>query len=398
MAEKVKNNQAEKINTKPVQPKKEGQNIIKVVVLAVLVVAVSVAAWFSLSYVMKQGSMVSFEDELRFLIYVVVSLSVLGAVLVTGFMLIRSKLVLFLVSLFSGLTPLLFFHVFPYILIVPLLLILGFFIYGNRVQYEVKTRIRFSTVLTAHSGLKLLIFFCIIAVTITYYLTVNAFYQEESGKILTTIIESSVDATNKVLPLKFAGYNPDKTLDEFLVENMSKLTAELSKQMSGGEEGVGNETASQEQVDQMLKEIRGAIERGEVKEEELPQEVRQALNGASFDPEQIQEQIYSGMIKQQVTKSREEMAKQLGIEVNGGEKMSEVVSAIIRKYTMQFLGPYQQYITPIMALSLLLVLWVLSPIFRLLIMFLSLILISLLKLFKFVKVVKETREVDVVKL
>lgn len=399
MAEKkVKNNEAEKIKAKPVQPKKDSQSLVKVIILAVLTVAVSVAAWYSLSYVMKQGSMVSFGDELKFLIYVIVSISVFGAVLVTGFILIQSKLALFLVSFFSGLAPLLFFRVFPYILIVPLLLILGFFIYSNQVRYEVKTRVRFSAVSAAHSGLKLLVIFCILAVTLTYYLTVNAFYQEEGGEILSVIIESSVNATNKVLPLKFAGYDPNKTLDEFLMENMSKLTSELSKQTSVGEEGLGGEVVSQEQVDQMLNEIRGAIERGEVGEEELPQEVRQALAGGSVDPEQIQEQIFSGMIEQQVAKSREEMAKKLDIEVTGEEKMFEVVSRIIRKYTLQFLGPYEQYITPIMALSLLLILWVLSPIFRLLILFLSIILISFLKLFRFVRVVKETKEVDVVKI
>ena len=386
---------AEKVTEQQKQdkPKKEHGHPAKVWPLAGLTVAISIAGWHALSRVMGGEQLSSLVGEVFDLAYALVAIGVFCAFFALFALFIKRRWMVFLIGLLASLAPLIFFSVSPLILVVPLILFLGTILYSHQMHYEAKTRIKFSSVQSVNHGLKVFVLFLILAITIVYYVNTTALYRERGEEALGAMIDSAVNTTNKVLPLKFAGYDPEKTVDDFMFDNMMRLTADLEEGMPFSEE-----PAEEEQLDQMLDELRSAIEKGEVVEQDLPEEVKQALAGGAVNAADIKEQLFEEVFREQIAKSRNDLAERLGVEVSGDEPMSQVISKIIRKYALEYLGPYQKYITPIMSLSLLFMLYALSPIFRLIILLFSAILFSLFKVSKFVKVEKVKKEVDVLEL
>ena len=62
---------------------------------------------------------------------------------------------------------------------------------------------------------------------------------------------------------------------------------------------------------------------------------------------------------------RQAFNERLGIDAKGTEILSDVSMQIAQAQVDRFLGPYQKYLPPIMALSLFFLLGIFTPVFRL---------------------------------
>ncbi|MFH1535205.1 MAG: hypothetical protein ABIF80_04455, partial [Patescibacteria group bacterium] len=85
-------------------------------------------------------------------------------------------------------------------------------------------------------------------------------------------------------------------------------------------------------------------------------------------------------------------------EAEGTDTISSVIAKIIRKYAFQFLGPYEDFITPLLALSLFFALNIFSFVFHALINMLASSLFAILQVSKFVKINEEKKDVQIVTL
>ena len=96
----------------------------------------------------------------------------------------------------------------------------------------------------------------------------------------------------------------------------------------------------------------------------------------------------------QISKARDDFINSLEIDAKGTDKISDVIAMIIRKYALQFLGPYKNYITPLLALSLFFVLNIFSFVFHLLINAFANSIFAILKATKFVYIREEKKNVQ----
>lgn len=376
------------------KPSKEYGHPAKVSVLAVLTILVSIAAWHAWSVVFSIDTISDIREGLLKLIYVLVALCLFCALYSLSSLFIKRTWLVYLAGFLAALAPLIFFSVSALILVVPLLIFVGMIIYSMQIHYEIKSRIKFSPTLSIRHGLKMFMIFLSLAITIVYYINTTSLQRERGQEALDAMVDSAVNTANQVLSFKFTGYDPGKTVDDFLFDSMMKLTANFEEGLQLNQEPAQEE----EQLENMLDELRRSIEAAEINEADLPEDVKKALAGESMDAAEIRDQLFEEVFREQVQNSRAGLADRLDIEINGDDLMSEVIAKVVRKYAWDYLGPYQQYITPLMALSLFLLLYGLGPVFRLIILLFSVILFGLFKVSKFVRIEKVNKEVDVLKL
>ncbi len=103
------------------------------------------------------------------------------------------------------------------------------------------------------------------------------------------------------------------------------------------------------------------------------------------------------MIEEQIPKNRRQISEEIGFELSGREKMTEVILRASNNKINQLVAPYRNYIPIVFAFSLFLTLMAVSPLIRLLSIFFAFILFEILIAARFIKIEKVQREIEVVR-
>ncbi|MBU1951290.1 hypothetical protein KJ733_00055 [Patescibacteria group bacterium] len=388
------------LKVKKLKPKEMNKEA-KIVILGVVTVLASVLAWYSLSTVFNlewsSGSMPILQLLVRLIFPVVAFCLYLALISITATVVHREmvQLPIWILSSF----PLLFFFPFsPWLLVISLLQILIFVYYAHRIRTEVKARIKFSLLKTMRWGLGGVIVAIILSISLLYYFTTTNQERDSGREAIDSLIISTTNIANEIIPTQIKGYDPDKTLDQFIFEISAGVVEDISGQLNEElEDSFDNPKV--EEGTALIEELRSKVESGEVNIDLLPPEIRDNLYSDTLLTEDlVSSDIVQNVFQAQIADARDEFLKSMDIEAEGTDTISSVIAKIIRKYAFQFLGPYEDFITPLLALSLFFALNIFSFVFHALINMLASSLFAILQVSKFVKINEEKKDVQIVTL
>lgn len=370
----------------------------KIVILIILTILASIIAWQSLSTIfhlrLMDGSTFHWKSVIGSLIYPVIAFCIFLALTSITSVLVEKEWILLILFIVIGLPILLFFSFSTWILITILILAVGLIIYSLRIHHEEKERIKFSLSHTMKFGLGLVVTLLILSITMIYYSTISKNQEEQGKAAIDSAIEGSVDIINKILPARVRGYDPNMTLDEFLFRQM--LTAANTLGGKVGEE-VNNKKGEQPQG--LIAQIQAEIKSGKIDINQLPPEIREIITREDLKPEDLAAvPLIRSLFQNQIDQSRDQLLKSVEVQANGNETISDVITKIVRKYAFQFLGPFEKYLVPIMAISLFFTLLAFNLVFQALIRLIALIIFKILILIKFVVIKIEKKDVQTVTL
>lgn len=372
----------------------------KIIILAVATVLSSVVAWHSLSFAFSLELSDSFPivKVILSLLYPLVAFCSYLALVGLSAILIKNHWIRLGLWLVSSLPLLLFFPLSPWLLVITLLLIIDFVYFAARLRSELNSYVKFSLIKIMRWGLGLTVIGLILAIALTFYITTTVKQRDTGKEAIESLVESSTNLANQIIPSRFEGYDPEMTLDEFIFQISAgvaeDISGELNKQIQSS---FGN--PYQEDTDVLVEELRRKVESGEINEAMLPPEIRDNLYSEDLTTEDlISSQEVQILFQEQISNARDELLKNLGITASGSDKMSEVLTKIIRKYAFQFIGPYEKFITPLMAISLFFALSIFGFLYHALIKLIALIIFKILHVVDFVKIKEEKRNVQQVTL
>lgn len=104
------------------------------------------------------------------------------------------------------------------------------------------------------------------------------------------------------------------------------------------------------------------------------------------------------LIEEQIPVSRTELSRQVGFDISGNEKMTEIILRASNKKLNQFIAPYKSFMPLILAFSLFITLFAVSPIVKWLSIFTAFIIFKILVAVKFIKIEKIQKEVEIANL
>lgn len=373
----------------------------KIVILAAVTMIASIIAWHSLATVfnlnLPAGSF-PLTKVLIGLIYPVAAFCTFLALVSLCLVLVNRTLLLLGLFVLISWPVFLFFPFSPWLLVIALLQIVIFLYYSHRVHSEMKTFIKFSLTKTLRWGLGLVVTAIILSVSLIYYIVTTVDQRDTEKEAIDGLVESSTVMANRFLPNQIEGYNPDMTLDDFIFQISSgaieNISGELDKQV---QQSFGN--PMEENTEALVAELRRKVESGEIDETMLPPEIRANLYSETLTTDDlVSSDVIQGIFQEQINTARDELLKNLGIEASGSDKMSEVLAKIIRKYAFQFIGPYEKFINPLLAISLFFALSIFNFVFQALIKLIALVIFKLLRTVNFVEIKQEKRNADIVTL
>ncbi|MFA6391205.1 MAG: hypothetical protein WCW66_00435 [Patescibacteria group bacterium] len=371
----------------------------KSAVLGVLTVLASVLAWFSLSTVFNMewsGDNIPIVQILLRLIFPVVSFCFyLALVSITTILIQKEKIQLPIWTL-SSLPMLLFFPFSPWLLIISLLQILMFVYYAYRVHSEKKSRIKFNLYKIMHWGIGGVVVAMALSISLLYYITTTTEERDSGKEAIDSLILSTTNIANEVIPTQIEGYDPDKTLDQFILETSAGVVEDISGQLNKELEDTLDDPKVKE-GQALIDDLRSKVQSGEVDIKALPPEIRDNLYSDKLSADTlVSSSFVQSIFQEQINDARDEFMKSVGIEAQGSDKLSVVMAKIIRKYAFQFLGPYEDFITPLLALSLFFALNLFGFVFLTLINSFTSLIFRILSATKFVRIIQEKKDVDVV--
>jgi len=208
-----KNTLKETIAIQPA-PDKGSDPIGKIAVLMVLVMSSMALFWFALSrvFVGEGGIIARSFSAAGSLGTFALMMACIGLTAVV----MRSRIFFFIALFVGAFTIILFYPLHITQGIAALLLWVGCVLWQFNVRSDAKSRISFSAVKIIGAGLGGAITFVLIAVSFTYY---GHLVQEENGsnRFMNDIIGISVSSVNRLLPKYIPDYQPEMTLDEFIL-------------------------------------------------------------------------------------------------------------------------------------------------------------------------------------
>ncbi len=262
-----------------------------------------------------------------------------------------------------------FFRFNPWLAIGLVILFAAFILSRSLMQKERNECLKISLRRIFQNGLKLTLLFLALFLGLLAY-----FYPlvkiDERGinlppKILELVLKPLSKTTGGALPF----FEPEMTIDEMIVATLStekidltSLTPEMIKKFQG----------------KNLKEMN-------------PQELLKDPEIVEFLKQEAKKQakkIDPKILAQQ----RNEMAKNLGIELKGDEKIVEVINKLASQQLQSLLGPYLKYLPIISAVLTFLVLTSIFVPFSWIVILVSLLIFKILLVFRVVKVEKVMKE------
>jgi len=280
-------------------------------------------------------------------------------------LLVELKAICFLVYLVVLAIFFLFFPFHYYLLIGLTVLFLTFIISRALMQKERNSRLKISLKAIFKSGLKLNLFFFALFFSLLAY-----FYPllkiDERGinlppQVLTWIMKPLSGTISKFLPI----FDLETTIDETLAittviqkPDLSKFSPELIKKFKG-------------------KDFKKIDPQEILKDPEIAEILKEQAK--KVDPKFL-------------TQQRSELAKNLGIELKGDEKIVEVINQLASKQLQNLLGPYLKYLPIISAILIFIILSTIFVPFSWLVFLVTLLIFQIFLIFRFVRIEKVMKE------
>ena len=344
---------------KPVQKKKEngddprlavlfpkrltsGQRV-RVGILAAFTVFSSTLLWMCYHTVLAIG----LTHALWWIILSFLSLFLFVALVAIVALLVHERMIAWSIYILAILTHLIWFRYGWYSSIAVLLLVIGCLYYDWQIKTEESLRIRFSVSKSMRYGLSTTIALVLLAISLTFY-GHSVAKQQLAGSSLSPLHEMAGNTVNQAIALQIPDYDPKETVDDLLYRLM---TAQIKKQVEGEAQDRGvqapeidfsNPAASFEQLSNL--DLSAIIN-------ELPPEIRSQVGD---DPEALRQYIQdrgNAMIESRFVTERNKILSDLGVQAQGSTPVGEVVKQLVAKQLEKFLGPYEVFVPPLLALT-----------------------------------------------
>lgn len=329
--------------------------IVKIFAFAVLWIISAILFWQSLAkiYLEKDLKADSFAWLGGWLLVFLVFF------LIFSFLVEKKEIFLLICSI----VLLIFFLFFPfhdYSLIGLIILFLVFVISRALMQKERNERLKISLLPVFKRGLKLTLFFLAIFFAFLSYLYPLIKINEREISLPPKILEWILKPLNSSLSKTLSFFDKKTTINEIIAIN---TIIEKPNFLSSSPE--------------ILKKIQGK----DLKEIFKNQEIAEILKKES---KKINPQI--------IEREKNELAKSLGIEINGNEEIGEVINKLVNKQLQNALGPYLKYLPLILAVFVFVSLEIIFIPFSWLVILVTLFIFQILLIFRLVKVEKVMKE------
>ena len=339
--------------------------LFKEVVLGTIGAGLSLAGWIFLQQVFRVSFHESAQSGLTLgwilatvgVFVLLFSLVVVDAVTISRYRVIFFLMVVNALFVFAG------FGITLYSLGGLAVMIVAFLLLTEAIRREAKNQIHVRVFQSSENGLRTTVLLFTIALSFLYFGVVSM-RPGGSQKVLDDIGRATGSAVNTAFQIQLPGYDPNITLDEYLLK--------VPENFGGLLESPAGETSGQ-----------------------ISEEMRKQIPGEGLNEQVIPEAVSEEMRAAEVAALRQAFNERLGIDAKGTEILSDVSMQIAQAQVDRFLGPYQKYLPPIMALSLFFLLGIFTPVFRLFIRAVSAALFFLLVRVKFIHIEKESEHVEV---
>ncbi|MFH1597541.1 MAG: hypothetical protein ABIB97_00525 [Patescibacteria group bacterium] len=340
------------------------KTLIKEISLGLMTLIIAIFFWlavfaaFQMEFAFDTLSLVGWSSLVYSLLAFCLLLTFLG---IFG-TLVRNKMVVYLTVFLVAVVPFFFFIKGYYSLFIIVSCTMMFWFYTKYCRDETDGRYKFSIVRSTYFGLPLVVIVLLIALSLSYYVAMT--HDDEDGTKLKDSINTIVlNSLNKVMESRMEDYDPNMALDDWLGN------LQIQEVFSTLPEFLGPEVISED--------LKNEIEQSA--------EYQEALSEAE---EQAKAEV--------IVSLRNEFLKQFEIEAEGSDPISEVLTKWVDQTIGDFVTPYTKFIPPVLAISLFLVLRLLTPIYIAIARFFQWIIFSLLLKSGFIHIKKEKKEVEIV--
>ncbi len=340
----------------------KNKKLVREIALGIMMVLVGIFFWFSVHEALEMRFA---YDTLTLvgwgsLIYALISFSLLLTFIGLFSTLARTRWVIYLMLALTALTPLTFFIHGNYSLFIVISSFLILWFYQRSCREETEARFKFSITRSTYFGQSIMVLVLLVAVALVYYVAVSG--EDKEGRTLeTSIVQNGTQVLNRIMEDRVEGYDPEMSFDDWLGNLEIQKAFETIPQFLG--EGI----ISEEFID-------------EIKETEEFQEAEEEVK------------------REAVIQLRQQFIEQFDIEAEGTDPMSEVLRKLVEGAVGKVVTPYTKFISPVLAISLFLVLRLLTPLYIILARVFQWLIFSILLKSNFIKVKKEQKEVVTISL
>ncbi|MDD5567271.1 MAG: hypothetical protein PHH01_03700 [Patescibacteria group bacterium] len=381
------------------------REIIKLVGLGLVLILTSLAGWWFLGetfggvqLVFKPMTMATLWNFIASLFFLLLALAIFGILAAVE----QKRWFMVLTSAVLPMTLMVALGDSLYTLTAAGIWFLGLLQFGFKIREEKRARIKASIVKYLRNGLGLCVSTLLLAISISFYGAMTAKGTEglDSVEVLSKF---TANAGNQILVMQVPGYNPEMTLDEFILlllaqgsEGAQKV--EAAEAQSELNLPIGGDQSSFFGLDLsgMTNELQGIS----------PDELKAAIppdfeDQVKKDPEYIKkvfQDIKDQMVGQQIAKAREQLVKALNIEADGDDQMGTVLEKALEVYFDDLFKPFKYLIPPILALTVYFLLQIFGFVYCWITRLLAFLVYGILRLTKFVRYEKEMKECQIIKL
>lgn len=338
----------------------KNSKIIKIFILSVFVLIFAFLFWQRLAEILLKRNF----TEQSFL-WLAIWLSAFLVFWLAFSLLVESKLICFLIYLATLAICLLFFPFHYYLLIGLGLFFLALVLSHALIKKEKDNHLKISLTTIFKSGLKLNLLFLAIFLSLLVYLHPLLKIGEDSINLPPQVLVKLLSSKSLLV------VDPEMTIDETLALIIVMKKPDLSAFPPELIEKFQNRKNREIDFQEILKD----------------QQVIKILKNQAKKVDQ-----------KTIELERNELEKNLGIEIRGNEKIVELTNKLVNKQLKNLVGPHIKYFSIILAALIFIILNLIFIPFSWLIIFFSLLLFFFLRLFGFVKIEKVMKEGEDIRL
>lgn len=384
------------LKEKKIVVKPSRNQIIKIIILGALTFLAGLLAWFALARILNSGLTFNGENIWTFIVdlfFPVWAFCLWVAFIGIDAIFIHKKLMLYPIYILSIGPLFLYFKPSLYTVSVFIILMIAYIYFAFGVKKEQKDRIKFQVLnaLKIHLGITLI--FCVAAVSLLFYEHIAV--KQEGGETKTNeVVASSVaNFLNIFLETQLKNYNPNMTLDEFVLTVGQQFMEKIGPQLGGD-----SEVSENYKTQNIVNEIEKAIKSGEIKQSDLPADIINKMNKGVLTAQDIVEAQATDLFSEQLTAARDDFLKQLEISAEGSDKISEVLKKIVSVKLSEGLLPFVPWLPPFLAISLFFTLVIFDFLYVIFAKIFALLIYLIMLTTKFIVIKKETKEVEIAEL
>lgn len=286
---------------------------------------------------------------------------------------------------------LLWFGVTPYGLLSLGILVLGLWQWERQIKIEQAHERRVAVDRLLNYGLGLTITCFLIVLSLTFY-QAQVKKSQVAERPIDSFVHQLMPGLNTLLAGQVSFYDPEMTLDQFLIAmtvQRTKTALQPVAEETGKKKFTIGPLAALEQVsEEDAAEMR----------KNLPPQLRQQLEEKPEEADAILAQFVADRFTTDLAPARDQVLQQLTLPATGSTTMGDIVEQALAQQGRKFIGKYEPFIPPILALTFYFTLQIFAFLYILLIKMLTGLLFMLLKRTGFVHMAAEEQPVDVVTL